>query len=81
LLQALIQIAAAMHQIGRGHVRGAATLLRGALDRLERYDARFGELSVAPLRDGVRAWLAVLDGPAAQSRPGPPAVTLVIPDS
>jgi uncharacterized protein len=44
-LQALIQLAAALHHIQRGNPRGAASLLRSALQRLEPHPLMFGGIA------------------------------------
>ncbi len=59
-LQSLIQVAAAFHHLQRGNVRGAASLLRRALRRLEAYPAAFEGVAVAALRDEVREWVELL---------------------
>lgn len=76
LLQALIQIAAALHHLKRDNAHGALTLFRAALERLERFDARFGGIALAPLRDGVRAWLPVLETAGSAARPPIPPIEL-----
>ena len=48
-LQALIQLAAALHHIQRGNPRGAASLLRSALQRLEPHPLLFGGIAVSSL--------------------------------
>jgi hypothetical protein len=68
LLQALIQIAAAFHHLGRGNVSGAEKLLNAALGRLERYPAEFGGVAVGTVRQGIHSWLNALAtrGPSPQ---------------
>jgi predicted metal-dependent hydrolase len=61
-LQALIQIAAAFHHLQRKNLRGAASLLRAALRKLERYPGHFESVEVAPLREGIEAWLEAIEG-------------------
>jgi uncharacterized protein len=56
-LQALIQTTAAFHHFQRRNFIGTASLLRGALRRLESYPAEFGGIAVGQLRQGIRAWL------------------------
>lgn len=72
-LQALIQIAAALHHLDRGNRVGAASLLRRALQRLDAYPAVFGGVCVHAVRESLRAWLIALDsaGPPAEL-PFPP---------
>jgi hypothetical protein len=60
-LQALIQITAAFHHLQRKNFRGAASLLRSALRRLDSFPAHYGGIAVEGLRKSVRAWLRALD--------------------
>ena len=60
-LQALIQTTAAFHHLQRDNRLGAASLLRGALRRLEPYPDHFGGVAAERLRQGIRAWLIALD--------------------
>ena len=60
-LQALIQIAAALHHLGRENPRGAASLLRGALRKLSPYADDYGGVAVDSLRQSIGAWLIALD--------------------
>ena len=72
LLQALIQVAAAFHHLQRNNPRGAAKLLRAALQRLEPYPARLDGIEVARLRDDLHDRLRVVDAdesPAEISAP------------
>lgn len=55
-LQALIQVTAAFHHLRRGNRVGAASLLSGALRRLESYPADYGGLNVETLRENLQAW-------------------------
>jgi len=66
-LQALIQITAAFHHLQRKNFRGAASLLRGALRRLDSFPAAYGGIEVEVVRESVRAWLRALD----QENPSP----------
>lgn len=59
-LQALIQTTAAFHHWQRKNSIGAASLLRGALRRLEPYPAEFGGVAAEQLRLSLRAWLEAL---------------------
>ena len=59
-LQALIQTTAAFHHFKRGNFTGAASLLRGALRRLEPLPGEFGGVAVESLRHSIRAWLLAL---------------------
>jgi uncharacterized protein len=76
-LQALIQTTAAFHHLQAGNIRGAVSLLRRALLRLEPYPASFEAIDLAQLRREAGAWLQALESgtgaqPAAypQLRPG-----------
>lgn len=71
-LQALIQITAAFHHLHRRNFKGAASLLRGALRRLDAFPAAYGGIEVAAVRESVREWLQVLGA-------GEPSTTLLVP--
>jgi hypothetical protein len=60
-LQALIQITAAFHHLQRNNARGATSLLKAALRRLEPYPAFFGGIELEPLRNDVRLWIQLLE--------------------
>ena len=60
-LQALIQVAGALHHYRRKNQRGSAALLRAALRRLEPYPERFGGVLLAPLRQELTDWLNALE--------------------
>ena len=60
-LQGLIQVTAAFHHLQRKNAKGAASLLKAALRRLEPYPAIFGGIALAPLRDDVRSWIQSLE--------------------
>jgi uncharacterized protein len=60
-LQALIQVAGALHHYRRKNQRGSAALLRAALRRLEPYPERFGGVLLAPLRQELTGWLQALE--------------------
>lgn len=64
-LQALIQVAAAFHHLQRKNVRGATSLLKEALRRLDSYPSFFGGIAVGPLREDVLAWVRVLETESA----------------
>jgi uncharacterized protein len=70
-LQALIQIAVAMHHFSRGNRAGAASLLRRSLNKLEKFPAAFGGVEVEPLRENIRAWLSALGNLADREIPAP----------
>jgi uncharacterized protein len=73
-LQALIQITAAFHHLQRNNLRGAASLLRAALRRLDAFPAVFGGIAVEDLRASVCAWLRALDGEDPSLRPPIPHI-------
>ncbi len=60
-LQALIQITAAFHHFQQKNLKGAASLLRRALRRLDAFPAAYGGIKVGAVRESVRAWLRALD--------------------
>lgn len=60
-LQALIQITAAFHHFQRKNFRGAASLLRRALRRLDSFPDAYNGIEVEAVRESVRAWLMALD--------------------
>jgi uncharacterized protein len=64
-LQALIQVAAAFHHLQRRNPQGTLSLLRRALDRLERYPAWFGGVCMTSLREEIREWLRALEAGGA----------------
>ena len=66
-LQALIQVTAAFHHLERKNFKGAASLLRAALRRLDKFPAAFEGIAVEAIRESVRAWLRALD----QNNPSP----------
>ena len=59
-LQALIQITAAFHHLQRENFMGAASLLRGALRRLDAFPAAYGGIEVEAVRESVGQWLQAL---------------------
>lgn len=69
-LQALIQITAAFHHLQRNNAKGAASLLRAALRRLDSFPAAFAGIEVEAVRESVRGWLKVLD--CGEPTPGMP---------
>ncbi len=60
-LQALIQVTAAFHHLQRKNTRGAASLMRRALRRLEAFPESYGGIDVAAVCESVREWLGALD--------------------
>ena len=64
-LQALIQVSSAFHHLKRGNRRGAVSLLRKALRRLDVCPAHFGGIAVLPLRVEIGAWLQGIEGGTA----------------
>jgi hypothetical protein len=75
-LQALIQTAAAFHHLQRGNRRGAASLLRAALRRLEPHENSFGGVKVGVLREEIRACLQALEADDALLRLASPKILL-----
>ncbi len=75
-LQALIQIAVAMHHFSRGNRDGAASLLSRSLSKLEKFPPFFAAVDVERLRESMRAWLRLLNdvrnGSEAVQMPAPP---------
>ncbi len=72
-LQALIQIAVAMHHFQQGNRRGAASLLARALRRLEEFPAACCGIDAEQLRTSLLAWQEALEQPAAVA-PLPPFI-------
>jgi predicted metal-dependent hydrolase len=60
-LQGLIQVTAAFYHLQRNNPLGTALLLQAALQRLERYPARFGGISVTLLCNDIRELLLALE--------------------
>lgn len=67
-LQALIQVAVALHHHGRGNAAGARSLLARAARNLDGYPERFAGIRLGPLRKSLHAWSQAL----AENRPTPP---------
>jgi uncharacterized protein len=67
-LQGMIQTTAAFHHLQGGNLRGAASLLRKALKRLEPHPASFGGIDLASLRVDAAQWLRALES-SAEPRP------------
>ena len=76
-VQALIQLACAMHHHQRGNQRGAASQLNHALVKLQGFPAAYGGLNVAALRDEMAGWIVALAGDAAMAMPDVPALRLL----
>lgn len=60
-LQGLVQVTAAFYHLQRNNPLGTALLLQAALQRLERYPARFGGISVTLLCNDIRELLLALE--------------------
>ncbi|MGB8028487.1 MAG: DUF309 domain-containing protein [Terracidiphilus sp.] len=73
-LQALIQITAAFHHLQRKNTTGAASLLRGALRRLDAFPAAYGGIEVEAVRESVREWLRALDQKEPSLKPPIPRI-------
>ncbi len=59
--QGLIQASVGFYHLGNGNRPGAATLLRRALARLERYPACYAGVDLVRLRASLGDWLAALE--------------------
>jgi len=68
-LQGLIQVAAGLHHYQNGNVRGAAALLRKALDKLQRYPARYLDIDAEGLVNQVEGARALLEEPSTGDEP------------
>jgi predicted metal-dependent hydrolase len=77
LLQALIQIAVALHHFYAGNRTGATSLLRRVLQQLEAFPACFSGIAVAQLRYDVAEWVAALEDGAECADRTPPRIQLV----
>jgi uncharacterized protein len=71
-LQALIQVAAAFHHWQRNNSRGAESLLKMALRKLDAYPSRFEDVEAGLLRQDLERWQQVIaaneaNGTGAQS--------------
>ena len=70
-IQALIQITAAFHHLQRNNARGAASLLRRAVHRLESYPDTYAGVAVKPLRESLRAWMQAISSDTPPQLPIP----------
>ena len=59
-LQSLIQVSAAFHHLRRGNDRGAASLLRRSLAKLERYPVQYAGIDVSRLRGEMASWIEAM---------------------
>ena len=75
-LQALIQLAAALHHIQRSNPRGAASLLQSGLQRLEPHPPLFAGIVVSSLREEIREWLQELETGAVRPELAVPQIQL-----
>jgi uncharacterized protein len=60
-LQALIQMTAAFHHLRSNNSKGAISLLKRALRRLELCPECFGGIAVTPLRAEIAEWLRLIE--------------------
>ena len=67
-LQALIQVAVALHHHSRGNLIGARSLLARGSNTLTQYPAVYAGLDVRRLRTSLETWREALAG----ERPAPP---------
>jgi uncharacterized protein len=73
-LQSLIQMTAAFHHLQRNNRRGAMSLLRRTLHRLEHTPAHFGGIAAGQLRAEVHEWLRLLDSENLSTMPDFPKI-------
>jgi len=73
-LQALIQLAAALHHFQRGNSRGAASLMQAALDRLEPHPDSFEGIAVASLCAEISEWQKKLKTEGGPDDSAPPQI-------
>jgi len=73
-LQALIQLAAALHHFQRGNSRGAASLMQTAIHRLEPYTDFFEGIAVASLCEEISEWQEKLKTEDAPADFAPPQI-------
>jgi hypothetical protein len=76
-VQALIQLASALHHFQRHNWRGATGLLVRALGRLQAYPPRFQQVEVAWLRDEMTLWLKLLESHASAENTAFPQIRFV----
>jgi hypothetical protein len=76
-LQALIQMAVASHHLQRNNSRGAASMLKKALRRLEPYPALFETVEVTLLREEAGLCLQVLEAHDSPIHPTFPQIRFV----
>lgn len=67
-LQALIQVAVALHHYTRGNLVGARSLLKRAVKNLAAYPDNFAGIELRELLDSLAGWERAL----ADSKPAPP---------
>ena len=60
-LQALIQIASALHHHQRNNLQGTLSLLNRALKKLDAFPATFEQVDIAQLRGLLMQWLATVE--------------------
>ena len=77
-VQALIQLACAMHHHQHGNRRGAASQLDHALVKLQGFPASYGSLDVSALRDEIAGWIVALAGDAALTSPPVPTLHIFV---
>jgi hypothetical protein len=76
-LQALIQMSSACHHRQRGNLRGAISLMRKSLRRLETCPTRFWGIEVSALCGEVRKWLRLLEDGDSTGPGTSPLISLV----
>jgi uncharacterized protein len=60
-MQALIQMTAAFHHLQSNNPKGAISLLKRALRRLELCPECFGGIAITPLRAEITEWLRLIE--------------------
>ena len=75
-LQALIELAAALHHFQRGNSRGAASLMQTALHRLEAHPDFFAGVAVAALCQEIGEWQKKVKTGDAPPDLAPPQIRL-----
>lgn len=79
-LQALIQLACALHHFQRNNLRGATSLLTAALRKLQNYPAQYGGIEVAMLREEMGDWLLALSAEEQHACPSFPQIRTLPPE-
>ncbi len=78
-LQALVQVSAAFHHLGRGNRTGAVSLLTRSLRRLDACPSPFCCIDTAQLREDARMWLVALESNSSELPSNYPQFSIVQP--